>query len=374
MKKTSLVLILMMSYCYVLAQSVEELYKSKNFGELVKYESKSAGLAGKQLYMIGYAFAQLDKNEKAVEFYDKAIKMGFYDAIVHYQKAESLRYLKKYEDAMKEVDLAISQQPGNQEFVNKKGIIYYYQGQLDKALQLFIKAKQLSKTYSEPFFWIAQVYHEKGEYDKALKAFYEAAGNLDKTSNVYFLTLTNIGQLEYAYTRNYSKAAKAYGEAIKIDRESYELYPKLMKAYNSGKEYSKADSIFKLMQIAFVSGELPEDYMKFMSTAVDEYDQNGQKLIVYRCFLPPGKKLDISYKVYLISREGDKIERTFLVEQTASNLDGAKHILCETNKKTGMHYTYPYGWKTETVPLLDLEKAVGLILDGKLKFGAASKL
>jgi hypothetical protein len=38
-----------------------------------------------------------------------------------------------------------------------------------------------------------------------------------------------------------------------------------------------------------------------------------------------------------------------------------------------MHYTYPYGWKTDIIPLDDLKKAIGYVLDGKMKYQAASK-
>ena len=42
------------------------------------------------------------------------------------------------------------------------------------------------------------------------------------------------------------------------------------------------------------------------------------------------------------------------------------------DKKTGDHITYPYGWVMDNIPLDDLEKAVKLVLDGKMKYAAKS--
>ena len=61
-----------------------------------------------------------------------------------------------------------------------------------------------------------------------------------------------------------------------------------------------------------------------------------------------------------------------MVEKTIKLPDGPKHLLCEKDKKTSVHITYPYGWKTDAIPLDDLKKAIGLVLDGKMEKGASS--
>ncbi len=234
------------------------------------------------------------------------------------------------------------------------------------------RQKKLPGTYPEPFFWVARIYHEKQDFNKALTAFYEAMDTLPEENSYYLETLTSIGQLEYTFTKDYVKSANAYVTAINIDPKNYALYPKLMKACNEAKEYGKADTVFMLMKVAYDKNELAADDMKFKNAAIDEYEWKGQTVSVYKYFVYPTKALDVSYKLYLLSKEVDKVERTFLVEKTNPNPDGTKHILCETDKKTGNHYTYPYGWKTDAIPLEDLKKAVGLVLDGKMKFGAAT--
>ena len=353
-------------------QTTIELYKQKNYAELIKLEKNADKLTPDELYMVGFAFFQLENDNKAIEFYDIAIAKGLDNGSVHFYKGLSLCYLKRYEDASKEIDTAIQKEPSNQEYMNQKGLIYKYQGQEDKALEFFEIATKLPNTYGEPFFWVAYIYHGKQDFTKALALYYIALENVPKRNSYYLKTLQSIGQLEYTFTKDYLKSAKAYSQVINLKPKDYEYYPKLIKAYNAAKEYSKADSIFGLMKIAYNNKELSEDDMQFRNIAIDESEWNGQLLSVYKYLVDPKVSLDISYKVYLLSKTDKKIEKTFMVEKTSKNPDNIKHLLCEKDKKTGSHITYPYGWKTDYIPLAELKKAVILVLDGKMKQAASS--
>ena len=353
-------------------QTTRELYNQKNYTELIKLEKSADKLTPDELYMVGFAFFQLGNDNKAIEFYDNAIVKGLDNGSVHFYKGLSLCYLKRYEDALKEIDTAIQKEPSNQEFMNQKGLIYKYQGQEDKALEFFEKATKLPNTYGEPFFWVAYIYHGKQDFAKALALYYQALENVPKRNSYYLKTLQSIGQLEYTFTKDYLKSAEAYSQVINLKPKDYEYYPKLIKAYNAAKEYSKADSIFGLLKIAYNNKELSEDDMKFRNIAIDESEWNGQLLSVYKYLVDPKESLDISYKVYLLTKTDKKIEKTFMVEKTSKNPDNIKHLLCEKDKKTGSHITYPYGWKTDYIPLAELKKAVILVLDGKMKQAASS--
>ena len=353
-------------------QTTIELYKQKNYAELIKLDKNADKLTPDELYMVGFAFFQLGNDNKAIEFYDNSIAKGLDNGSVHFYKGLSLCYLKRYEDASKEIDTAIQKEPSNQEYMNQKGLIYKYQGQEDKALEFFEIATKLPNTYGEPFFWVAYIYHGKQDFTKALALYYIALENVPKRNSYYLKTLQSIGQLEYTFTKDYLKSAKAYSQVINLKPKDYEYYPKLIKAYNAAKEYSKADSIFGLMKIAYNNKELSEDDMQFRNIAIDESEWNGQLLSVYKYLVDPKVSLDISYKVYLLSKTDKKIEKTFMVEKTSKNPDNIKHLLCEKDKKTGSHITYPYGWTTDDIPLAELKKAVILVLEGKMKQAASS--
>ncbi len=372
MKKPLILILTILLFSFSYGQTVSEFYTDKNYQELVAFEKKSNKLTPDELYMVGFAFFQLENDNKAIEFYDKAISKGLDNGSVYFYKGLSLCYLKKYDEALKQIDISLIKEPTNQEFMNQKGQIYRYQGQEDKALEYFLEATKLPNTFGEPFFWVAYIYHGKQDFKKALDLYYVALDSVPKTNGYYLTTLQSIGQLEYTNTKNYLKSAKAYKQVININPKDYEYYPKLIKAYNGAKEYTQADSIFGIMKIAYNNKELSEKDMKFKNIAIDESVWNGQKLIVDKYLDDPKESLDISYKVYLLTKAGDKVERTFMIEQTIQLPGGPKHLLCEKDKKTGSHITYPYGWDTDTIPLENLKKAVRLVLDGKIKQGASS--
>jgi tetratricopeptide (TPR) repeat protein len=373
MKKIPTFIFTILFFSLSYGQTATELYKSRNFKELVKLEKNVDQLTPEELYMVGYAFFQLENDNKAIEFYDKAIDKGFDNGSSHFYKGLSLCYLKKFEDAMKEVEIALKYDPTNQEYMNQKGLIYKYQGQEDKALEIFELATKLPNTFGEPFFWVAYIYHGKQDFRKALDLYYVALENVPKENSYYPATLESIGQLEYTVTKDYLKSAKAYTEAVQIDNENYELYSKLMKSYNAAKEFTKADSIFGLVKSAYEKGKLPKEEMEFKNIAIAQFEWNGQIATIRKSFIDPKEMLDISYKVFVLNKAGDEIERRFVVEKTIQiGKDGPKHLLCEQDKKTGTHYTYSYGWSFDNIPVDDLQRAVIMILDGKMKPAASS--
>ncbi|HLP93049.1 MAG TPA: tetratricopeptide repeat protein [Saprospiraceae bacterium] len=373
MHKLATFLLTCFTVSFAYAQTVKELYNENKYDELVKYEQKADALTGEELYMVGLAFYERQNDEKAIEFYDKAIAKGIEGGNVYFYKAISLCYMKKYDEAMKAVDISLEKEPENQLFMNQKGLIYRYQGNEDKALAFFEKATKMPNISGEPFFWIGYIYHGKQDFTKALKCYYVAADSISRNNYYYGETFKSIGQLEFSFTKNYAKSASAYVQAIEADPENYELYYKLMKSYNAAKQYTQADSVFAVVKAAFEQGKLPKEDMEIKTVAVAQFDWNGQSAVVRRSLVDPKESLDVSYKVFLLGKNGSGIERRFLVEKTIQfEKDGAKHLLCEQDKKTGDHLTYPYGWSTDAIPLEDLEKAVKLVLDGKMTYSAKS--
>ena len=349
---------------------IGELYQSKDYLTITAFADKESSLNGEELYMLGYAFFQLEKDDKAIEFYDKAIAKGFDNGVTHFYKGVSLTYLKKYDEAVKEIDMALQKEPNNQEYMNQKGLIYKSKGLEDKALDYFEEATRYPNTYGEPFFWVAYIHHGKQDYEKALKCYYVAAQKVPKNNSYYVATLQSIGQLEYTYTQNFEKSALAYAEAVARKTEDYKWYTKLIKAYNANKEFSKANDAFELLKVAYTNKEYSGKELKNKMVSIDEFEWKKHKLNVFKSLEDPKKVLDISYKVYLLNKSGEFNERTFTVEKTIQTQGGTKHLLCEEKKE--VHLTYPYGWKTDTIALEDLKKAIVLILEDELKPTASS--
>ena len=76
MRKTATFILTILLYSFSYGQTITELYNNKNYQELVKLEKKADKLTPDELYMVGFAFFQLESDNKAIEFYDKAIAKG----------------------------------------------------------------------------------------------------------------------------------------------------------------------------------------------------------------------------------------------------------------------------------------------------------
>ncbi len=367
MRKVTILIFTALLYTASYGQTTADIYNSKDYQALIKLEEKGDTLTPEEFYMVGYAFFQLENDEKAILYYDKAIANGFDNGPTHFYKAISLTYMKKYDAAVREIDLALKKEPTNQEYMNQKGLIYKAQGDEDKALDYFEQAIRFPNTYGEPYFWVAYMYHGKKDLEKALRQYYIAVEKVPKKNRYYVAALQSIGQLEYTFTENYQKSAAAYAEAVALEPKDYEVYPKLIKAYNASKEYLKADAVFDLMKVAYKNNELPE--MKYKNVGIDEYRWNKQKLSVYKSLDDPKAALDVWYKVYLLNKTGDAVERLFTVEKTIQIAGGSKYVLCEQIKDA--HLTYPYGWKTDTISLEELKNAIALVLDNKIQKNAS---
>ncbi|WP_264520595.1 tetratricopeptide repeat protein [Flavobacterium sp. N1994] len=371
MRKIILSIITVFVYPQFYGQTVAALYDQKEYEALIKLEDKADALTGEELYQVGFAFFQLENDDKAISFYDKAIAKGFDNALTHFYKGVALTFLRKYPEALIEVDMALKKEPNNQEYMNQKGLIYKYQGKEDKALDYFEEATRFPNTFGEPYFWVAYIYHGKQDYEKALKLYYVAAQKVPKQNTYYVNTLLFIGQLEYTFTQNYQKSAKAYAEAIALKPKDYNNYPKLIKAYNAAKEYAKADAVFDLLKAAYKNNELPKEFTKYKTVAIDEYEWNKQRLLVYKSLEDPKEALDVSYTINLLNPNGDKVLRKFTVEKTIQIANGNRHVFCEVQEES--HLTYPYGWKTDTIPLEDIKKAITQVLEGSLQKTATEK-
>ncbi len=351
-------------------QTPKELFERGDFKGLTAWETKADQLDTTALFQVGFAFFRLGEDAKAITFYDKAVQKGYRNPDIHFYKGMSLNYLKKPTEAIPELELALTAEPDNQEFLNEKGLSYYQLDRYDEALQIFEKAKKLPNTFQGPWYYAAHILHLKGQYDQALKSFYEALPHIDKDKSFYLTTLEDIGRLEYTHTHNYKQSIKAYTEALQVAPARYELYTKLIKACNADRQFSKADSFFVILQKAFREGKLGQREAKYKNVSVDESNWKDKRLILYKNFIDPVAPLDISYKVYITAVKSDDVERIFMLERTAP-IDDIKYVLCEKDQQGG-HYTYPYTWKTEVVTPEEIKKAVILVLEGKMTYGASS--
>ncbi|MCL2116733.1 MAG: tetratricopeptide repeat protein [Methanobrevibacter sp.] len=128
---------------------------------------------------IGYSYNRLSKHEDALEYFDKHIqqvrkyKGHSPGSHIYLQKSETLRALKRYDEAMEIINKTIEIEGDFTENFIEKGLIYKELGEYDKAVSLFDKAIEVDPDYSHPISEKAMLYFEIEQYDKAIEYFEE---------------------------------------------------------------------------------------------------------------------------------------------------------------------------------------------------------
>lgn len=370
--KILLALIIIFTNSVANSQTIGELYNSRNYQELIKFADKSDDLTTDELYFIGYAFFQLENDKKAIEMYDKAIANGLDDDYIYLYKGLSLHYDKQYKKAIDNFKIAIDRNPKGQKNYTELGNTFFYQEKYDSALVYFYKARELEYELGDPYFKIPYIFHIQENFTKALEEYETSASLIDKNDPELIEILKSIGQLEYTVFKEYDEAIETYSEMISLVPTNYDLYPKLITVYYANENYIKGDSLFKIMKTEYQKGNLSEEYQKYGSVSIDEFEWNGQKVTTYHYFKEAKETLDIMYKIYLVSKDGKSVERTLMTEKTIPlKKDGAKHLLCE-REKSGAHHTYSYGWSTDEIDYPSLKKFVILVLNEEIKPAASS--
>ena len=356
------------------AQSIKDLYQQEDYQSLITFADSSDHLSGEELYCIGYAFFQLANDARAIEMYDKAIKNGLDDDYIYFYKALSHRYSKQPKEAIKNFRLAVDRNPNGQMNHSELGNSFYIQEQYDSALVYFSKARSLPYEYGDPYIKLPNIYHIQENFEKALEEYRISASLINKEDPAYIDLLKEIGLLEYTVFKNYDQSIIAYEEVIRLNEKDYDVYPKLIKAYYAKEVFEKAEPFFARLKTAYEKGELPEDLQEYGNVPVAEFEWNGQNVFVVKYFKTPEETLDLTYKAYLISADGNAIERILMTEKTIQfGEDDPDHLLCERGKDGG-HYTYPYGWRDEEMTYTAVKKGIILVLNGELSPAASSNV
>ena len=372
MKQLLIALAIVCSFSAANAQTIEELYNNRNLEALVEYADKTDTLTGEQVYCIGFAFFQLENDAKALEMYDLAIAKGLDDDYIYLYKGLSLVFTDQLLEARKNFRIAVARNPEGQKNMTELANTFSYEEAYDSAIYYFEKARALPFEFGMPYVNLPQVYYGLGNNEKALEEFRKSAEMIEKQAPEYIELLTSIGQLEYMEFNRYDKAIEAYSKVTTLIPDDYDNYPRLMTAYYANQQPDQGDSIFSILKTAYEASLLSERYQKYARVPVAEFDWNGQTVVIYKKFEAPKKTLDIIFQIYLLSKDGESVERTLMTEQTYQIDDGAKHLLCERGQD-GSHFTYPYGWNSDDIKIESLKEAVVAVLDKKLTPAAATR-
>jgi tetratricopeptide (TPR) repeat protein len=374
MKNIITIFILTISSFTIFAQDkitdeLKSLKDSEQYDKIIsQYASKCNDCSAKSLYYIGIAYYMKADDNNCLKFMDKAIDKDAKDPKPFYIKASTLNYMKKYSDAVKVFQLAIALKPDKAEYFSGLGDSYYNMKKLDLALDAYKKATEQNDCPDRPYSYVAQIYSDQKNNEKALEAFYVAQSKISKETSSYQNALFNIGLLE-SLKGNYDKAEPAFVELLQLDSADYHTYAKLIQIYYHKQKYEKAKPYKDKLYAAYKRGELKGN-MKNMF-CFDQFKWNDKLIQAFERF-EEGSKDVYNKHVFYVVNQNDKIEFRIQTEYSPISVEqgGSKYLLCMTKGET--HSTFNIGFN-DNFKYDDLKESVIDVLDEKIKPTATSR-
>ncbi|MCU0238424.1 MAG: tetratricopeptide repeat protein [Pyrinomonadaceae bacterium] len=245
---------------------------------------------------IGFSHFQSGQHEKAIEFFDKAIKLNPQAFDATYYRGISKLVLRKPLEAISDFNTIIAKFPnakGIEETYQLRGTAYYFLNLTDKALENFEKAISINPNHAESYHGRANVLSDKGENEKAL-ADYNKANQLKPHLTVVYVDRAvlyfTVGKFNEALS-DYDKAiqmtpnvAAAYVERgiIKgILEKPFQAIEDIAKGYwlesNSVVEKRNESSTSPFIRLNRYILDNPQNYRALQMRAVLRLFQNNQK-------------------------------------------------------------------------------------------------
>ena len=191
-------------------------FTKDNFLEAQEYASKALAINPKNikaLIAMGDVFYHTTRRryETAIEYFSRALNAGADDFGTHFKLAVSYVKVKDFNKAIKEFD------------------------ESKKCLPGYIKYED------NPYYYLAQIYEEKGEKDKMIK-------ELEAYVNIAYEDFTTQMKLAKIYRENNQndKLISLLEDLVYLDPKDLKLHAWLAEAYRSQKKYNEALREYKI--------------------------------------------------------------------------------------------------------------------------------
>lgn len=234
-------------------------------------------------------YQNLDENEKALEYANKAIKAEPDLASAYYHKAMALDNMGEVEDAIKAYKEAAEKDPSNADIHRDLGSIYYDQEQYDLAMKEVKLAMRFNKADELTITLMANLQQEKSDIKGFLKTLSDAYKNTGNPEYLVKITdlLIEMGNMEGA-----ESVARSFYD---VDPDSIELVNSLATIYCARGRCEEANMLFNQYLVKNDSEESKIGYMHFLDETA-QYDLMLDHLERYIIEYPENNKfLDFKY-------------------------------------------------------------------------------
>lgn len=173
-------------------------------------------------FLIAQCCLNKGQTDEALQYFDKELINDPYSIEAYNGKADLLLSLKQYDEALELYKKVIELDPSAKSYYNR-GLLYLTEKQTNNALPDLLKATELDPTMEDAYFYIADAYDRKKNYDLAIQYYDKVIELSPKYGNAY----NNKGWV-FEKTKKYVEALKYYKRALEIDPQE-KLYSRNIK-------------------------------------------------------------------------------------------------------------------------------------------------
>jgi tetratricopeptide (TPR) repeat protein len=252
--------------------------------------------------LLGRIWFYLDKDNEAMECFERSIRIDPKTAEYHFWKGVLLRLRKSYDEAVRELSAACQLEPATFKYHVELGRVYSEKEDHEKALACFKKAVELNPKNAGAAFEVGVAFAQQEKLDDALKMFQIAAElNPNDTAPAY-----NIGQI-YQKKEMAPQAIVQFQTVVKLDPGDWRAWSKLVQLYQATGDTAARDAaraaLFDLRARAKVKSlaEAPH-YCR------DQFVTGGRKVMVFEYFELRGNEV-VKYAFNVLDKAGRENER-----------------------------------------------------------------
>jgi tetratricopeptide (TPR) repeat protein len=119
-------------------------------------------------YRAGEGYYKMEKYDKAIAYYDKAIELNPNHALAYYNRGGAYAEIRQYKKAIADYDRAIELNPNNALAYYNRGGAYSEIGENEKAIAGYDRAIELDPDDADAYYNRGLTYQAKGEVTKAV--------------------------------------------------------------------------------------------------------------------------------------------------------------------------------------------------------------
>ncbi|MGY6562413.1 MAG: tetratricopeptide repeat protein [Luteibaculaceae bacterium] len=374
--KSLITLFFCFTISFVQAQTVEELFNSRDLDAIIVYAA-SDSLDKDDLFLVGGAYFEKQLYRDAIETFTKAIRSGLDTDYVYYYRGISSFYLDDHLNAISDLKKAIKAKPERQRNISQLGLVYLDKGNEKQAIKYFNKAREKSYEVSDPYVYLPAIYEEKGDFKNMKRELSKSVALIDKSDEYFSILSLRLGQQQLLDEKKSSKAEKTFTAVIQNQTtpQKYLYFRWLSAALIKQGKFDTSDSLFTILKREFEANNLPESIQENEGDIIDIFNWNDKSIYAFKSFVEPKAFADSYFKFYVYNTASEDLEMLILTEKTAAEIDEINHLLCGKNFLSNRRFTYPVGWSTTSeIEYAKLKNLVFEILNKNIQFAASSEL